>query len=327
MRWPFTARSTVLALASSASLVLAVGLGPPDRGAAQDAPASTFASGDVSVADIDTALRTGRIDNLRMVGTTSVTFQLQLTGPIDGAYKPETTSHRRGWLNEVAAWRIAEALGMDSVPPVVPRVIDRGQFLRRLDPEFEGDWDAMIARIVFSTGGVRGSVSYWVPNLARTGDLDDPAGLLRWTSWLEVGSEIPAESSALARDLSSMAVFDLLIGNPDRASGGNMRTVENTTTRLVIRDHNLAFAAHPGAAQLDRMVTMMRRAHRFSRSLVERLVALDEARLREITTDELTGPMLDDAQVAGVMARRETALSWIGALIEQHGEDDILSFE
>lgn len=286
-----------------------------------------FASGAVPVADIENALVTGRIDNFRTVGTSSVTFQLQLTGPIDGAFKPETESHRRGWLSEVAAYRIASHLGMDSVPPCMVRIVDRGQFLRRLDPEYEGDWDVLVARIVFLSGTVRGSVSYWVPNLARTGDLDQPAGLLRWTSWLEVGSEIPPESTALARDLSTMAVFDLLIGNPDRGSGGNMRTVENTVTRLVIRDHNLAFAAHPGAAQLDRMVAMLRRAHRFPRSFVERLLTLDEATLRRITTDEAVGPLLDDAQIAGVLMRRDTALSWVGALIEEHGEEAVLSFE
>lgn len=324
------ARARSLVLSSALMLASAmVGTGrAQDVAEAPPLPTGpTFASGPVSVAEIETALATARIDNFRTVGTSSVTFQLQLTGPIDGAFKPETESHRRGWLNEVAAYRIAAHLGMDSVPPCVVRVVDRGQFLRRLDPEYDGDWDALVARIVFLSGTVRGSVSYWIPNLARTGDLDQSAGLLRWTWWLEVGSEVPPESRALARDLSMMSVFDLLIGNPDRASGGNMRTVENAEVRLAIRDHNLAFAAHPGPAQLERMVTMMRRAHRFPRPFVERLMALDEATLRRITTDETVGPMLDDAQIAGVLMRRDTALSWIGSLIEQHGEEAVHSFE
>jgi hypothetical protein len=322
------ARTSLLATLLSLSCVgaasfMGLASGPAS---AQETPAR-FAGG-LTTAEIETALLEAHIDNFRTVGTSSVTFQLQLTGPIDGAFKPETTSHRRGWLNEVAAYRIAAALGMDSVPPVVARVVDRGQFLRRLDPEYSGDWDVLIGRIVFGSGGVHGSVSYWVPGLDRGGDLDQPAGLLRWTSWLEVGSEIPDDSVALARDLSTMAVFDLLIGNPDRASGGNMRTIQSeTVTRLVIRDHNLAFAAHPGSTQVDRMIAMLRRVHRFPREFVERLIALDEARLRAITTDEVTGPMLDDAQIAAVLMRRDTALSWIGALIEEHGQDAVLSFE
>ncbi len=321
-----TVRASIFALLALGCVTLSA-LSPGGRAALAQEPPPRFVGG-LTTAEIETALLEQHIDNFRTVGTSSVTFQLQLTGPIDGAFKPETTSHRRGWLNEVAAYRIAAALGMDSVPPVVVRVVDRGQFLRRLDPEYAGDWDVLIARIVFAGGGVRGSVSYWVPGLSRGGDLDQPAGLLRWTSWLEVGSEIPEDSTALARDLSTMAVFDLLIGNPDRGSGGNMRTLESEgVTRLVIRDHNLAFAAHPGSTQMDRMVAMLRRSHRFPRSFVERLIALDEARLRAITADDVAGPLLDDAQIAAVLMRRDTALSWIGSLIEEHGEDAVLSFE
>lgn len=314
-------------LASGCLVAASLWAGGVARPVAAQEPPARFLGG-LTTAEIETAMLEAHIDNFRTVGTSSVTFQLQLTGPIDGAFKPETTSHRRGWLNEVAAYRIAAALGMDSVPPVVVRVVDRGQFLRRLDPEYSGDWDVLIGRIVFGSGGVHGSVSYWVPNLSRGGDLDQSAGLLRWTSWLEVGSEIPDDSAALARDLSTMAVFDLLIGNPDRGSGGNMRSVDaGGVTRLVIRDHNLAFAAHPGSAQLDRMIGMLRRAHRFQRDFVERLLALDEARLRAITADEVAGPLLDDAQIAAVLMRRDTALGWIGALIEEHGQDAVLSFD
>jgi hypothetical protein len=325
-------RAGVTSLTALAGLALALAV-LPSSGRSQDEPpegpvmGGTFASGDVAVTDIENALRTAHIDNFRAIGTSSITFQLQLTGPIDGAFKPETTTHRRGWMNEAAAYNIASYLGMDSVPPVVVRAVDRGQFLRRLDPEYEGDWDLLVSRIVFVSGDVRGAVSYWVPNLARTGDLDSSAGMLRWTAWLEPGSEVPPESQLLARDLSSMTVFDLVIGNPDRTSGGNMRTVENASVRLVVRDHNLAFAARPNPTQMDRMVGMLRRSHRFSRSLVERLSALDEAELRRITTDEIGGPLLDDAQIAGVLSRRDTALSWIGAQIEEHGEAAVLSFD
>ena len=107
-----------------------------------------------------------------------------------------------------------------------------------------------------------------------------------------------------------------------------MRTVENRgVVRLAIRDHNLAFAARSAEAQWERMLTMLRRARRFSRAFVERLEALDEAGVRDAVADEVAGALLDEEQIAAVMDRREAALSWIGALVEAHGEDAVLSLD
>lgn len=302
----------------------------PALGLAQDAPptAHGYAGGDVAIEDILDALANAHPDNFRAIGTSSLTFQMQLTGAIDAAWRPETNAQRRGWLSELAAWRLADRLGMDSVPPAVVRLVERGQLRRRLDPELMGEADVILAGMVTTGASVRGTASYWIPNLARTSELDGAPGILRWSAWLAPGAEIPADRTALARDLSTMAVFDVLIANPDRASGANMRTVENRgVLRLAIRDHNLAFAARPADAQWGRMLTMLRRVRRFSHAFVERLEALDEAGVREAMADEVVGTLLDDDQIAAVMDRRETVLSWIGALVELHGEDAVLSLD
>jgi hypothetical protein len=306
-----------------ASFVLLVSL----PAAAQEGPTvHGYAGGDVAIEDILEALRNQHADNFRPVGTTSFVFQMQLTGPIDAAWRPESQTQRRGWLNEIAAYRIAERLGMDTVPPSVVRFVDRGQLRRRFDPEFEADADVTIESLVVTGNNVRGSATYWVPGLIRTGDLDSAPGFLRWSSWLQPNGEIPVGSLALARDLSAMAAFDVLIGNADRGSGSNMRTVEtNGLTRLAIRDHNLAFASRISDVSWGRMLTMLRRVRRFSPALVERIEALDEAALRDATNDPDVGPLLDDNQIAGVLDRREAVLGWIGALSEMDGEDAILS--
>ena len=287
--------------------------------------ARTFAAGPVSETAIVAALGGAHTDRFHPVGSTSVVFQVDLAGPIDAAFKPESHLHPRGWLSEVAAYRIGRELNLDDVPPAVLRSIDRGQLRRRLDPDDGVVFDELAADIVFTGQLARGSFIYWVPGLGRS-DLDTPAGIERWSAWLARGGEIPAEDRELARDISNMLVFDYLIGNRDRWSGGNVRPAEGGR-RLVIRDHNLAFpAVLPASAHL-RMVQFLCRARRFSRQTVRRLEALDEASLRLVLETEEPRMLLDDRQIAGVLSRRETLRSYLGALVETYGEHAVLFFD
>ncbi len=292
---------------------------------AQDA--RRFASSSTSVASIISALYGAHEDNFRPMGTTSVSFQLQLEGPIDAAFRPESRFQPRGWLYEIAAYRVSELLELDNVPPAVATIVDRARLRRRVDPSWDGDPADLLAELVWTSGGVRGAASYWVPNLERTSDLDSAAGVLRWSAWLEPGAEIPEESTELAQDLSNMAVFDFLIANVDRMSGGNLRTVTNDgVRRVVIRDHNLAFVSRPNDAQSERLLAELRRTQAFSRRTYSRLVALNEAALRGAMADEIAGTLLDEAQIRAVLDRREAILSYVAALIESHGERAIFVF-
>lgn len=296
--------------------------------AAQDVGARQFASSELTDDRILEALFTARLDNLRPIGTTSVTFQMQLAGPIDAAFKPETRVHPRGWAHEVAAYRLATALGLDQVPPARVRVIERGQLRRHIAPDWSGDTDVLLAPLSFNANvpgstTVRGAAIYWVPNLER-GTLDQAEGLARWTTWLAPGTELTPEQRILARDLSSMCVFDALIGNGDRLSGGNLRTATNGMQRVIIRDHNLAFPARWSEGQRGRIVEELQRARRFPRPLVEALRALDAPTLERVTREEVVGPLLDEAQREAVLDRRAMVLSYIAALIEEHGEAAVI---
>jgi hypothetical protein len=287
-----------------------------------------FASSELTEDRILDALFSAHPDNFRPIGTSSVTFQLQLAGSIDAAYKPETRIHPRGWAHEIAAYRLAVLLGLDNVPPARVRIVERGQLRRRIAPDWEGDADVMLAPLTFNTNvpGVttlRGAAIYWVPNLERA-TLDQPEGLGIWAGWLTPGTTLTSEQRILAKDLASMCLFDALIGNGDRLSGGNLRTATNGVQRVIIRDHNLAFPIRWGTGQRGRIVDELERAQRFPRSLIEALQALDEAALREATRDEIAGALLDDAQIAAVLDRRAMVLSYVGALIELHGEEAVL---
>src|SRR5690606_24895642 len=99
-----------------------------------------------------------------MVGTSSLTFQVDLGGPIDAAFKPEARIHPRGWLAEVAAYRLARELGLDGVPPAVLRTLDRGQLRRHLETGGGYVADQPLPNdLVVNGGSIRGAFIYWVP--------------------------------------------------------------------------------------------------------------------------------------------------------------------
>jgi hypothetical protein len=290
--------------------------------------ARRFASSEVTEDRILEALFSARLDNLRPIGTTSTTLQMQLAGTIDAAYKPETRTHPRGWAHEIAAYRLAVLLGMDQVPPARMRVIERGQMRRHIAPDWEGNPDALLAPLSFNANvpgstTVRGAAIYWVPNLER-GTLDQPEGLARWTSWLTPGAALSPEQRILARDLASMCLFDALIGNGDRLSGGNLRTATNGMQRVVIRDHNLAFPVRWSDGQRGRILEELQRTRRFPRSLIETLRGLDATALTRASRDEIVGDLLEESQREAVLERRAMILSYVGALIEEHGEPAVL---
>lgn len=324
------AKGLTLGLVALAPLGLAVALAPAPRPSiahAQEA-ARRFASSELTEDRILEALFSAHPDNFRPIGTTSITFQMQLTGTIDAAFKPETRIHPRGWAHEVAAYRIASLLGLDDVPPARVRIVERGQLRRRIAPDYDGDADVLLAQLAFNANvpgstTVRGAAIYWVPNLER-GTLDQPEGLALWSAWLRPGAALQPEQRMLARDLASMCLFDALIGNADRMSGGNLRTATNGVQRVIIRDHNLAFPAHWNEAQRGRIVDELQRAQRFPRGVVEAIERLDEAALRRAVADEFVGELLDAEQLAAVLDRRAMILSYVGALIEEHGEDAVL---
>jgi hypothetical protein len=176
---------------------------------------------------------------------------------------------------------------------------------------------------------IRGAAIYWVPDLTST-DLDSRDGMLRFRRWLSTGGVIPADARASARDISNMILFDYLIGNRDRWSGGNVRVVAGG--RVIIRDHNLAVPRRLDEAGHRRMLEHVRAIGRFSRSTVMALAALDESSLHSALEydDEETGQtrsVLDADRVAGVLDRRDALVSYIGALIAEHGEDEVLYFD
>jgi hypothetical protein len=217
---------------------------------------------------------------------------------------------------------------MDNVPPAVLRHFRRAGMERQVDADFTDRWNDFADMIRWSGRvSVPGAMILWISDLNDMG-LDHSNQMSEWRGWLRHDGEVPEERGALAADLATMVAFDFLIGNWDRFSGGNVDG-NAEGTRLYIRDHNVAFA-HPIPERLLRRIGIhLRRTERFSRSWVNALESLDEAKLREalrVGSGADESLLLSEAQIRDVLDRRAALLSYIGALVDSHGETAAMFF-
>jgi hypothetical protein len=285
-----------------------------------------FAGSGPSVAAILRALREEKVLSARPVGTTSAVFKLDLAGPIDAAFRPQSRYNPRGVSAELAAFRLARRLGLDNVAPVVPRSFPVSALLRLVGAAYPDAWEALEKELIPRHGQVLGAAVYWIPELRELG-LDTPPGVARFTRWLAQGAELPAQPE-LAAQVSTMLAFDYLIANCDRFSGANAQG-DAGAKRLFLRDHNLAFLDPFRASQHRRALARLKRTQRFSRRFVAALKALPEDGLSGVLADPLDPPELQvvsQGQVQGIMERRRALLSYVAALIDSYGESNVLTF-
>lgn len=350
-RAPGSRGSTGRAAASALGAVLAlffVVAGSP--AAAEIAPSSTVALTGEEVGRarfvgtptrhdrIVELLQTARPRQFKAVGTSSVVYRMRTLEDFTTAYRPRTGDHPRGHLSEIAAYRIGRLLGLDNVAPAVGRVLTRDTIRGRLDRTQTDEWRQLRRWTRWNEdGSVPGASIYWILEMRELG-LDRPDGLRRWSGLLhqpEPDAPEPGPATrrdypdSLLRDLSSCVAFDYLIGNWDRWSGANARGTRQRT-RLFLRDHNNAFAVRLPRRPRERMANALERTERFSRGFVSRLRRLDRASIEAaFARDPLHAhtPLLTPAQLDAFFDRRATVLSYAQALIDQYGEDAVLSFE
>ncbi len=262
--------------------------------------------------------------SFKPVGHSSVVLRMRTVARVTAALKVRSHDLQHGYQREIAAYRISRLLGLDNVPPAVYR---RATW-KEIEQKFHKDKlnrRGSIRRAVLwdEDGSAPGAAVYWIKGLKSVG-LENEA---KWRSWLQDG-EIPAGKAALARDLSTMVVFDFLVGNWDRFSGGNLPT-DASQQRAFLRDNDRSFSTPLPERRYEKLLDSLTRTERFSRAMVRHLVALDEASIRaELARDPSheADPLLSNAQISDVLDRRATILSYIAALIEERGEDEVLFF-
>jgi hypothetical protein len=258
-------------------------------------------------------------------GGSSLSFRVDLADGSRAAFKPAQTNLQTIPRKEVAAYRINRLLGLGAVPPATPRMVSRADILTRLHPETVPMLPRIRSETIFDPrGNTAGVMMYWVPVIKDSG-LDTPEGIQQSTRWLTQGQSIPAEKHALAAQLADLLVFDFLISNPDRTSGGNMLTNADGS-RLLFMDNTLSFFIEPQGNEKTRAA--LARTQRFSRRLYQALDRISEETLTRILVQASEGDyeILTKAEIRAVVSRRDYVKKYVDGLISTFGAGEVLYF-
>lgn len=281
---------------------------------------------------VDAHARSGK-----SIGHTSVVLKLELSTGKKAAFKPNTRRGPGRYKGEIAAHRLARALGLSNVPLALARSFARGELEGAVGGSATEAGKLLAAEVVTDGALVHGALMPWIDRLEFV-PLEAEPLLGAWRGWVRrdhafapadagaLGALDEAAQRALATQVSTLVLFDAVTGNWDRWSGGNVG-YDRASRTLLFLDNDGAFFETPPKDALARNQRLLERTERFSRSFVARLRALDEAALARAVGEERPGvPLLSAKVLAAVSARRNAALADVDAKIGKYGEDATLAF-
>lgn len=264
----------------------------------------------------------------KSIGHTSVVFKLHLAGELDAAFKPESKRGKKRWRGEVAAYRLGVALHLPNVPPALARSFDAGTLRGSVakDPVASKLYDDEVITHPAHVGyEVRGALMPWIQKLEFL-PLESASWRGRFTGWLAKDGSIPEDQVALAGQISTIIVFDLLTGNWDRWSGGNVG-LDRAANVLLFIDNDGAFFDPAPPQPLAAQQALFKKTDKFSRAFVARLRTLDPIALADAIGEDVPGePLIAPKVLADVDGRRREVLAGIDAKIAQWGEAAVLAF-
>ena len=307
-----------------AELVLGAVLVLSSSALARGEAAPGFLGADEDPDGVLEVISTAKSRSFKPVGHSSVVLRMRTVARVTAAMKVRSHDIPDGYRYEIAAYRLSRALELDNVPPATYRRVRWTEIRNRFHDDMLDRRRSVKRRVLWDEDDSAPAAAIYLVRGMRSVGYEDVS---KWADWVR-GGDIPEGKELLARDFSNMAVFDMLIGNWDRFSGGNF-PADATRQRALLRDNDRGFSTPLLEPRFNRLLERLAATERFSRSVFERLRALDEeAIVRALEGDPINGvePLLDQRQIADVLERRATVLSHISALIDERGEDEVLVF-
>jgi hypothetical protein len=263
---------------------------------------------------------------VKPVSPRSLSLKVALASGDRAVFKPLRRSSRSArW--EVAFDALAPTIDAGGVPRSALRRVPLAQLVALLSPSYPEMAAAFREEaLTDDRGAVGGAVIEWIDALAPT-RFEGGKGRALLAAWL-APSGPAADAEPMAGAASRMIVADYVLGNWDRFSGGNL--FEDAPGRaLWLIDNNGSFAAWSDK-QRARMDGQLAACARFSRSQVARLRALSadgiRAALRKEEARGILPRVLDDGEIALVLARRDAVLERVDALVAERGASAGLAF-
>ncbi len=301
----------------------------PEEGPPADSPRWMGSFGGKTDHSLLASLREPAITGVRLNrGGTSISLRIDFENGARAACKPSQIHIHSQPRREVAAYRINRLLGLQSVPPAVGRrfrfsdIVDHlenGAHRKRVLAEGSPEKD----------GTVLAELSWWIPVLEEARiqgfTIDSTDGVVTWKRYIKQGRPVPPDVADIVAQVSQLVLFDFVINNMDRWSGGNVKASEDGRV-LYFMDNTMSFGDDDNGHTKTR--TYLERAEKFSRRMVAELRRLERDELEAALTSDIEPfeELLTDAEIKSVIARRDYALRYIDRLIEKHGEEAVLVF-
>jgi len=275
-------------------------------------------------------LRSGEIKRVKFnYGGSSISLRIDFKNGARAAFKPRQINMHSNPRKEIAAYRINRLLGLSSVPPTIGRRFSARKFFAAIDVRSRRFMPRLNAEVTLSGDYIDGELSWWIPIIEHATisgyRIDTTDGIVTWMRYLAPYARIPRRYRRRLAQISDMIVFDYLIDNSDRWTGGNARTNRQGRV-LYFMDNTMSFGRDPRGHKKAQLY--FKRARRFSRRLVARIRALTPEDFRaSLRYDK--GPfeyLLAESEIRSMITRRRYILEYVDDLIETHGEDNVLAF-
>ena len=242
-------------------------------------------------------------------GGASIKFKVKFFDGTEAAVKPNQTRITR-YQSEVAAYRLSRAMGLGVVPPSCVRRFSTEQLTANTPKDLRARMEAEL--IPDDKGEIACAVITWVPGL-RALKLEQQDW---WRPALLRGGPIPPGKQQRLLEISTLLLFDYLILNYDRWSGGNTHEVDG---QMVFIDQGAGFGPDRHHRSSRHAMRTLKWAQRFSAEVAQRLFELDIAKVQRELAE-----VLPQAELDGLGFRIQKAREYLRALRRAAPHDSLL---